>query len=69
MEHDAVARQEVRFPVAFDPDFATWRAFENGAWPAFHFIDKQGHIRYRKGGEGGYATSEAVIRALLAEPG
>ena len=66
---EAVVDAGVTFPVAVDPDFATWRAFENGSWPAFHFIDKQGHIRYRKGGEGGYATSEAVIRALLAEPG
>ena len=24
---DAVAKADVRFPVAFDPDYATWRAF------------------------------------------
>lgn len=66
---EAVSTADVRYPVAVDPDFATWRAFENGAWPAFHFIDKRGHIRYRYGGEGGYETSEAVIQALLAETG
>jgi cytochrome c biogenesis protein CcdA/thiol-disulfide isomerase/thioredoxin len=64
----AVADQGVRFPVAFDPDFATWRAYGNGAWPAFWFVDRRGEIRYAKGGEGGYAESEAVIRELLAQP-
>jgi thiol-disulfide isomerase/thioredoxin len=65
---DAVAEAEIKFPVAFDPDFATWRAWGNGAWPAFHFVDREGRIRYAKGGEGGYAESEAVIRELLAAP-
>ncbi len=65
---DAVAQADIRFPVAFDPDFATWRAWGNGAWPAFHFVDREGRMRYTKGGEGGYAESEAVIRELLAAP-
>ena len=64
---DAVAEAGITFPVAFDPDFATWRAYGNGAWPAFYFVDRHGRIRYAKGGEGGYAESEAVIRELLAE--
>jgi len=64
----AVADADVRYPVAVDEDYRTWRAWHNRVWPAFYFVDKQGHIRYKKGGEGGYATSEAVIRALLAEP-
>ncbi len=65
----AVADRGVRFPVAMDPDFATWNAFGNGSWPAFHFIDRDGHIRFRYGGEGNYDTAEQVIRELLAEPG
>ena len=63
----AVVDDDVRFPVAFDPDYATWHAFGNHYWPAFYFIDKQGVIRYKTAGEGGYDKSEAVIRALLAE--
>ncbi len=63
---DAVADQGVEFPVAFDPAFATWRAYENGAWPAFHYVDREGRIRYARGGEGDYERSEQVIRQLLA---
>ena len=65
----AVADKGVRFPVAFDPDFATWRAYGNRYWPAFYFVDRAGRIRHVHYGEGDYDTSEAVIRALLAEPG
>ncbi len=64
----SVAETDVRFPVAFDPDYRTWRAFGNRYWPAFYFIDKAGHIRYTHFGEGGYDGSESVIRELLAEP-
>jgi len=53
-------------PVAFDPDYATWRAYANHAWPAFYFIGRDGRIRHTHVGEGDYAGSEAVIRALVA---
>ncbi len=66
---DAVVKAAIRYPVAFDPDFATWRAFNNRYWPAIYLIDKRGHIRLVRAGEGGYNESEAAIRALLAEPG
>lgn len=62
----AVADDGVRFPVAFDPQYATWKAYHNRYWPAFYFIDKQGHIRHTHWGEGDYAGSEQVIRELLA---
>lgn len=65
---DAVAKAGVRFPVAFDPDYATWRAYRNTYWPAFYFVDKTGRIRHVHFGEGDYDGSEAVIRELLAEP-
>ncbi len=58
----------VTWPVAIDNDFATWRAYGNNYWPAMYIIDKQGNIRYYKIGEGGYARTEAIIQALLAEP-
>jgi cytochrome c biogenesis protein CcdA/thiol-disulfide isomerase/thioredoxin len=65
----AVADDGVTFPVAFDPQFATWNAFHNGSWPAMYFIDRDGVIRHAHGGEGDYAASEQVIRELLAMPG
>ena len=65
---EAVAKADVHFPVAFDPDFETWRAYGNRYWPAFYFVDKSGTIRHVHFGEGDYDGSEAVIRELLAEP-
>ena len=65
---DAVAKADVRFPVAFDPAYATWNAYRNSYWPAFYFVDKAGQIRHVHFGEGDYDGSEAVIRELLAEP-
>jgi cytochrome c biogenesis protein CcdA/thiol-disulfide isomerase/thioredoxin len=65
---DAVARAGIRYPVAFDPAYATWNAYRNSYWPAFYFVDKSGTIRHVHFGEGDYEGSEAVIRELLAEP-
>ena len=64
---DAVAKADVRFPVAFDPAYATWNAYRNSYWPAFYFVDKAGRVRHVHFGEGDYDGSEAVIRELLAE--
>ncbi len=66
---DAVAKADIRFPVAFDPSFATWNAYRNGYWPAFYFIDRAGKIRHAHIGEGDYEGSEQVIRELLAGDG
>ena len=65
----AVAQAGLRYPVAFDPAFATWNAYANAYWPAFYFIDKDGNIRHTHFGEGDYAGSEQVIRQLLAAAG
>ncbi len=43
--------QGFTFPVAFDPKFATWNAYRNSYWPAFSFVDKNGHVRYVRFGE------------------
>ena len=64
----AVIQDGVTFPVAFDPAYATWNAYDNEYWPAFYFVDRNGHIRHEHFGEGDYAASEQVIRELLAEP-
>ncbi len=65
----AVATADIRYPVAFDPGFATWDAYRNSYWPALYFIDRAGRIRHVHFGEGDYDGSERVIRQLLAAPG
>lgn len=61
-------RLGVSYPVAIDNEARTWRAYNNRYWPAIYLIDKQGQIRYVHIGEGGYAETERMIEALLAEP-
>ncbi len=63
----AVGRLGVRYPVALDNDFATWRAYSNDYWPSKYLIDKSGRIRYEHYGEGAYGETENVIRRLLGE--
>ena len=58
----AVQRLGVRYPVALDNDFATWRAYSNDYWPAEYLIDKSGHIRHEHYGEGSYGETESAIR-------
>ncbi len=65
----AVDEHGIEYPVALDPDFKTWQAWQNRYWPAKYFIDRQGHLRYAHFGEGDYEKSEEVIRQLLAEDG
>jgi cytochrome c biogenesis protein CcdA/thiol-disulfide isomerase/thioredoxin len=63
----AVREHGIDYPVALDPDFGTWEAWQNRYWPAKYFVDRRGHIRYAHFGEGDYEESERVIRQLLAE--
>jgi hypothetical protein len=63
----AVKRLGVRYPVALDNDFATWRAYSNDYWPADYLIDRSGRIRDEHYGEGAYAQTESAIRRLLGE--
>ena len=63
----AVRRLGVRYPVALDNDFATWRAYSNDYWPSKYLIDKSGRIRYEHYGEGAYRETEGIIRRLLGE--
>jgi thiol-disulfide isomerase/thioredoxin len=64
---EQVERSGITFPVALDPDFATWDAYGNRYWPAFYFIDRAGRLRHAQFGEGQYERAEAVIEELLAE--
>jgi thiol-disulfide isomerase/thioredoxin len=63
----AVAEQGIRYPIAQDNDAATWDAYHNRYWPTLYLIDRAGHIRYKRIGEGGYAETESAIQALLSE--
>lgn len=57
----------ITYPVAIDNDYAIWRAFNNGYWPAHYFIDAKGNIRHHSFGEGDYVADEQVIQTLLAQ--
>ena len=61
----AVKRDDVTWPVALDDDMTIWNAFKNNVWPADFVADRNGNIRYKSVGEGGYANTENVIRKLL----
>ena len=69
-----VKKLRINYPVAVDPESATWKAFENHYWPSIYLIDKEGRIRYCWDGElehqdaGGDKTLRAKIKELLAEP-
>ena len=60
-------RLGIRYPVAQDNDFQTWRAYDNDYWPAKYLIDKTGRVRYTHFGEGAYGETESWIRRLLGE--
>ena len=64
----AVRRLGLKYPVALDPDFGTWEAWQNRYWPAKYLIDRAGRIRFAHFGEGEYDTTEEAIRTLLDEP-
>jgi hypothetical protein len=63
---DAIERFHIRYPVAQDNSFATWKAYYNQYWPAFYLVDSKGQVMRQHFGEGEYAEMEAAIEALLA---
>ncbi|MHB8573412.1 MAG: thioredoxin family protein [Candidatus Dormibacteria bacterium] len=68
----AIGDLGVQWPVALDPNMATWNAYQNQYWPAEYLVDRQGRIRHTHFGEGEYDVTEAAIKALLgssATPG
>ena len=60
-EHD------IHYPIAVDNDSSIWRAYSNWAWPTIYLIGKQGNIRYKRIGEGGYRETEKAIQMLIRE--
>lgn len=65
----AVQDFSITYPVALDPNYGTWQAYQNRYWPAKYFVDAKGNIRYVHFGEGEYEKSEQVIQELLREAG
>lgn len=63
----AVQKYGIKYPVALDNGYATWRAFGNSYWPHKYLLDAQGRMRYDHIGEGGYDETEAKIVELLSE--
>lgn len=66
---DAAERFGVRYPIALDNDFVTWRAYDQRFWPAKYLVDQEGRVRQVHYGEGAYAQTEAAIRQLLGLSG
>jgi cytochrome c biogenesis protein CcdA/thiol-disulfide isomerase/thioredoxin len=66
---DAIADNDLEYPVVQDNELGTWNAFGNQYWPAKYLIDADGRVRYTHFGEGAYETTEVAIRTLLAEAG
>jgi hypothetical protein len=61
--------QRVDYPIALDPDYGVWRAFNNNYWPAVYIADAEGRIRHNHFGEGGYEECEMAVQMLLREAG
>ena len=64
---NAVNEYQIKYPVAQDNDYATWRAYQNRYWPHKFLIDMDGYIRYDHIGEGAYEETEKMIQQLLNE--
>ncbi len=64
---DAIQRFDLPYAITQDNDGGTWGAYNNSYWPALYLIDKTGHIRYLRIGEGAYDVTEKAINSLLAE--
>jgi len=63
----AVANNDIKFPVVLDNDGVNWDAFGNHYWPRFYLADSEGYIRYDHIGEGSYDETESMIKTLLLE--
>jgi thiol-disulfide isomerase/thioredoxin len=64
---EAVARENIEYPVVLDNNYAIWNAYDQRFWPAWYLIDADGFIRYRHFGEGAYEETEQKVKELLAE--
>jgi thiol-disulfide isomerase/thioredoxin len=63
----AVNKRQIKYAVAIDNGFETWKAYNNEYWPHLFLADRQGKIVYDHIGEGAYAETENKIRQLLGK--
>lgn len=63
----AIARHGIKYPVAVDNDYGTWKAFRNQFWPAKYLIDAEGRLRLTHFGEGDEDIFEGAIQSVLME--
>lgn len=61
----ALRKFDIRYPVALDNGFQTWKAYNNRYWPSHYLIDREGRVVYTHVGEGAYDVTEGNIRHLL----
>jgi len=62
---EAVKRLDIRFPVVSDNDQKIWGDYRCDLWPTAFVIDRNGAIRYSRGGDGRYDDLEKAIQSLL----
>jgi cytochrome c biogenesis protein CcdA/thiol-disulfide isomerase/thioredoxin len=60
-----IKRLGITYPVALDNNYKTWDNYSNESWPADYLIDSTGVVRNVSIGEGGYTSTESLIRQLL----
>jgi hypothetical protein len=63
----AVARLEIRFPVACDAGHAIWNDYGCKGWPSLFLWGRGGALRWFHFGEGEYEATERAIQEALAE--
>jgi len=63
----AVNDYQLKYAVAQDNNYVTWKLYQNRYWPHKFIIDIDGYIRYDHIGEGGYDETEKMIQQLLKE--
>ena len=60
-------KRNIKYAVAVDNGFETWKAYNNEYWPHLFLANRQGQIVYDHIGEGAYAETETKIRQLLGK--
>ncbi|NJK64569.1 MAG: thioredoxin family protein [Synechococcaceae cyanobacterium SM2_3_1] len=61
----AMQKWQIRYPVAVDNQFRTWRAYNNRYWPHLFLADRSGILRFDHIGEGRYGDIQRAVELLL----
>lgn len=64
-----VERFQMKHPIAVDNDLTITAGFENEYVPAFYVFDREGKLRFRAGGDKGFAMVEGRIRRICGLEG